>query len=49
LHSTPNIIIMIKSRRRWVRHVERMGSWVMLGPYTSVGRPEEKRPFGRRK
>jgi hypothetical protein len=40
LYSSPNIIIMIKSRRmRWAGHVARMG--------LLVGKPEGRRPLGR--
>jgi hypothetical protein len=47
LHSSPNIVRMIKSRRmRWVRHVagigEGRGVYIVL-----VGRPKGKRPLGR--
>jgi hypothetical protein len=49
LYSSPNIIRVIKSRRmRWVRHVARMGEG--RGIYRAlVGRPEGKRPLGRRR
>jgi len=45
LYSSPNIIWVIKSRIRWVRHVayireQRCASRVL------VGKPEEKRPLG---
>jgi hypothetical protein len=47
LHSSPNIIRTIKSRRmRWVGHVARTGeqrhAYKIL-----VGKPEGKRPLGR--
>jgi hypothetical protein len=47
LYSSPNIVMVIKSRRmRWVGHVARMGEG--RGVYrTLVGRPERKRPLGR--
>jgi hypothetical protein len=47
LYSSPNIVMVIKSRRmRWAGHMARMGEgrgvyWVL------VGRPEGKRPLGR--
>jgi hypothetical protein len=47
LHSSPNIVRVIKSRRmRWAGHVPRMG----VGRYIYtilVGRPEVKRPLER--
>jgi hypothetical protein len=46
LYSSPDMIIMIKSRRmRWAGHVERMGN----GMHTRilVGNSEGKRPLGR--
>jgi hypothetical protein len=47
LYSSPNIIMVIKSRRmRWEGHVARMGEG--RGVYRIlVGRPEGKRPLGR--
>jgi hypothetical protein len=49
LHSSPNIIGVIKSRRmRWVGHVARMGE--RRGKYIDLlGKPEGKRPLGRPK
>jgi hypothetical protein len=46
LYTSPNIILMIKSRRmRWVCHVARIGE--MKNAYKIlVGKPEGKRPFG---
>jgi hypothetical protein len=47
LYSSPNIIMMIKSRRMGcAEHVARMGE--MINAYTIlVGKPEDKRPLGR--
>ena len=47
LHSSPNIVREIKSRRkRWVGHVARMGE--ERGAYrVLVGKQEGKRPLGR--
>jgi hypothetical protein len=47
LHSSPNIVRVIKSRRmRWTGHAARMGEG--RGVYSVfVGRPEVKRPLGR--
>jgi hypothetical protein len=44
LYSSPSIIRMIKSRRRWARYVAQMGgnAYRIL-----VGKPEGKRPLGR--
>jgi hypothetical protein len=46
LHSSPNIVRAIKSRRmRWAGHVARMGYG--RGVYrVLVGKPEGKKPFG---
>jgi hypothetical protein len=38
--------MMIKLRRRWAKHVERMGK--MNSCRDLVGKPEGKRPLGRR-
>jgi hypothetical protein len=48
LYWSPNVIRVIKSRRmRWAVHVARMSG--RRGAYrVSVGRPEVKRPLGRR-
>jgi len=48
LYSTPNIVRVIKSRSmRWAEHVARMGEG--MGVYRVLdGRPEWKRPLGRR-
>jgi hypothetical protein len=47
LYSSPNIFLVIKSRRmRWAGHVTRMGEG--RGAYrVLVGRPERRRPLGR--
>ena len=47
LYSSPNIILVIISRRmRWVGHVARMGE--RRGAYkVLVGKPEAKRPLGK--
>jgi hypothetical protein len=48
-YSSPNIIRMIRSRRmRWTGNVERMGE-MRNGYKMLVGKPEGKRPFGRRR
>jgi hypothetical protein len=49
LYSSPNIIRLIKSRRiRWAGYVARMGE--KRGAYWMlVGKPEGKRPLGRRR
>jgi hypothetical protein len=47
LYSSPNIVRVIKSRRRrWVGHVARMGE--RTGAYrVLVGKPEGRKPLGR--
>ena len=47
LYSSPNIVLVIKSRRmRWAGYVARMGEG--RGVYrVLVGKPEGKRPLGR--
>jgi hypothetical protein len=47
LYSSPNIVLVIKSRRlRWAGHVTRMGE--RRGAYRAlVGKPEGRRPLGR--
>ena len=46
LYFSPNIVRVIKSRRRWVWHVARMGE--KRGVYrVLVGKPEGRRPMGR--
>jgi hypothetical protein len=48
LYSSPNIVRVIKSKRRWAGHMARMGEG--RGLYrVLVGRPEGKRPLGRRR
>jgi hypothetical protein len=49
LYSSPNINRMIKSRRvRWAGHVARMGD-TRNAYRIMVGKPEGKRPLGRRR
>jgi hypothetical protein len=49
LYSPPNIVTVIKSRRmKWVGHVARMGEGRGFCRVL-VGRPEGKRPLGRRR
>jgi hypothetical protein len=46
LYSSPNIITIIKSRKRWTGHVARLGA--KRNTYRIlVGKPEGKRPLGR--
>jgi hypothetical protein len=49
LYFSPNIVRVIKARRlRWAGHVARMGE--ERGVYrVLIGKPEGKRPLGRRK
>jgi hypothetical protein len=49
LYSSPSIVRLIKARRmRWAGHVARMGE--VRGAYNIlVGRPEGRRPLGRRR
>jgi hypothetical protein len=48
LFSSPNIRVIKSRRTRWVEHVARM--WERRGVYrVLVGKPEGKRPFGRRR
>jgi hypothetical protein len=49
LYSSPSIIRMIKSRRmRWAGHLARM--WEKMNAYRIlVGKPEGKRPLGRKR
>ena len=46
LYSSPNIIRMIKSRRRWTGHVARRGDR-KVACRVLVRKPEEMRPLGR--
>ena len=44
-NSSPNVILVMKSRRRWAGRVARVGD--KTGAYrVSVGTPEGKRPLG---
>jgi hypothetical protein len=46
LYTSPSIVLVIKSRMRWMGHVARVGEG--RGVYrVLVGKPEEKRPLGR--
>jgi hypothetical protein len=45
---SPNIVLVIKTRMRWVGHVERMGERRAVYRVL-VGKPERKGPFGRPK
>jgi hypothetical protein len=50
LYSSPNIFRMIKSRRiRWVGHMACIGEGRGVFSRVLVGRPEGKRPLGRRR
>ena len=49
LYSVPNIVRVVKSRRmRWEGHVARMGEGRSVHRVL-VGKPEGKRPLGRRR
>jgi hypothetical protein len=49
LYSTPSIVLVMKSRRmRWARHVVRMVTRTYVYRIL-VGKPEGKRPLGRRR
>jgi hypothetical protein len=48
LYSSPNIFMVIKWRMRWAGHVARMGEGRDVYRVL-VGRPEVKRPVGRRR
>jgi hypothetical protein len=48
LYSSPSIIRIIKSRRRWAKEVARMGE-TRNAYKILVGKTEEKRPLGRPK
>jgi hypothetical protein len=44
-YSSPNVVMVIKSRRKWAGHVARMGEERVYRAL--VGRSEGKRPLGR--
>ena len=49
LYSSPNIVLVIKSRRmRWAGHVARMEEGRVVHK-VSVGKPEGKRPMGKQR
>jgi hypothetical protein len=49
LHSSPNIVRVIKrSRIRWAMNIERVGE-IRNAYKIVVGKPDKKRPLGRRK
>jgi hypothetical protein len=49
LCTSPNVVRVIKSGRMgWAVHVVRMGE-LKMAYYVSVGKPEGKRPLGRRR